>query len=198
MASLRVRIIERKTMMSKLGAFFFCGKCSCLLQVLKNIFAMVRAFTKRLCSWPCENHSQGLCYGCVSTASRKEIWGQTRNQSSWQGLFNSTFHFTLKNIFPEFHPAEITVTPVKMVQVEKGFPGGSDSKEPASNAGDLGSIPGLEDSKEPASNTGDLGSIPGLEGCPRGGHGSSILAQRIPMDRGTWRATAHGVAKSQT
>ena len=27
---------------------------------------------------------------------------------------------------------------------------------------------------------------------------SSILAWRIPMDRGAWRATVHGVAKSQT
>ena len=27
---------------------------------------------------------------------------------------------------------------------------------------------------------------------------SSILARRIPMDRGTWRATVHGVAKSWT
>ena len=27
---------------------------------------------------------------------------------------------------------------------------------------------------------------------------SSILAWRIPMDRGGWRATVHGVAKSQT
>ena len=27
---------------------------------------------------------------------------------------------------------------------------------------------------------------------------SSILAWRIPMDRGAWWATAHGVAKSQT
>ena len=27
---------------------------------------------------------------------------------------------------------------------------------------------------------------------------SSILAWRIPMDRGTWQATDHGVAKSQT
>jgi len=26
----------------------------------------------------------------------------------------------------------------------------------------------------------------------------SILAWRIPMDRGAWRATVHGVAKSQT
>ena len=27
---------------------------------------------------------------------------------------------------------------------------------------------------------------------------SSILAERIPMDRGTWRATVHGVTESQT
>ena len=27
---------------------------------------------------------------------------------------------------------------------------------------------------------------------------SSILAQRIPMDRGAWQATVHGVAKSWT
>ena len=27
---------------------------------------------------------------------------------------------------------------------------------------------------------------------------SSILAWRIPMDRGAWRATVHGVAQSQT
>ena len=27
---------------------------------------------------------------------------------------------------------------------------------------------------------------------------SSILACRIPMDRGAWRATVHGIAKSQT
>ena len=27
---------------------------------------------------------------------------------------------------------------------------------------------------------------------------SSILAWRIPMDRGTWRATVHGVTKSRT
>ena len=33
-----------------------------------------------------------------------------------------------------------------------------------------------------------------------GGHGNPLqyLAWRIPMDRGAWRATVHGVAKSQT
>ena len=35
---------------------------------------------------------------------------------------------------------------------------------------------------------------------PGGGRGdlSSILAWRIPMDRGAWRATVHRVARSQT
>ena len=48
-----------------------------------------------------------------------------------------------------------------------GFPGGSDGKESACNAGDLGLSPGQEDSLEKGMAT----------------H-SSILAWRIPMDRG--------------
>ena len=46
-------------------------------------------------------------------------------------------------------------------------------------------------------SAGDLSSIPELGRHPGGGHGnhSSILAWRIPMDRGIWWATVHGVAK---
>ena len=43
-------------------------------------------------------------------------------------------------------------------------------------------------------------SIPRLgrsHGEQHGTH-SSILAWRIPMDRGIWQATVHGVSKSQT
>ena len=58
-----------------------------------------------------------------------------------------------------------------------GFPGSSASKETICNAGDLG----WEDPLEEGIAT----------------H-SSILAWRIRMDRGTWWATVHGVAKSQT
>ena len=45
---------------------------------------------------------------------------------------------------------------------------------------------------------GDVGSVPELGRSPGGGHGnqSSILAWRIPMDRGAWQAAVHGVAKS--
>ena len=62
-----------------------------------------------------------------------------------------------------------------------GFPGSSESKESACNEGDLGSILGWEDPLEE-------GMAP---------H-SSILAWRIPTERGACRATVHGVAKSQT
>ena len=62
-----------------------------------------------------------------------------------------------------------------------GFPGGSAGKGFICSAGDLGSIPGSGRS-------------------PAGGHGthSSILAWRIPMDIGAWRAIAHGVTKIWT
>ena len=45
--------------------------------------------------------------------------------------------------------------------------------------------------KETACNVGDLGLIPGLERPLEKGMAtlSSILAWRIPMDRGAWQAT---------
>ena len=63
----------------------------------------------------------------------------------------------------------------------KGFPGGSDSKESVHNAGDPGSIPGL-------------GRSPG-EG---NGYPLQYSFLENPIDRGSWWATVHGVAKSQT
>ena len=70
---------------------------------------------------------------------------------------------------------------VRVEEAHLGFPGGSDGKESACHAGDLGLIPGL-------------GRSPG------GGHAthSSTLAWRIPMDRGAWKATVHGVTQSRT
>ena len=51
----------------------------------------------------------------------------------------------------------------------------------------------------PAS-AGDSGSIPGLGKSPGGGNGNPLQYSCLdnPMDRGAWRATVHGVAKSQT
>ena len=60
-----------------------------------------------------------------------------------------------------------------------GFPGSLAGKKSACDAGDPGSIPGV-------------GRSPG----ERIGYHSSILAWRIPKDRGAWRAIVHGVTKS--
>ena len=58
-----------------------------------------------------------------------------------------------------------------------GFPGGSDGKESTCDVGDLS----WEDPLEEGMAT----------------H-SSILAWRVPMDRGAWWATVRGITKSQT
>ena len=63
-----------------------------------------------------------------------------------------------------------------------GFPGDAVVKNPPASAGDardVGSILGQEDPLEEEMAT-----------C------SSLLAWRIPMDRGAWQTTVHGVAKS--
>ena len=46
----------------------------------------------------------------------------------------------------------------------------------------------------------DVGSIPGPGRSPGGGNGCPLQYSCLenPMDGGAWRATAHGVAKSQT
>ena len=61
-----------------------------------------------------------------------------------------------------------------------GFPDGSDSKESACNAGDLGSIPGL------GRSPGEGNGYPLQYSCPENS-----------MNRGAWQAIVHGVAKSQ-
>ena len=63
----------------------------------------------------------------------------------------------------------------------RGFPGNSDCKASACNAGDLDSIPGL-------------GRSPG-EG---NGHPLQYSCLENPMNRGAWRATVHGVTKGRT
>ena len=61
-------------------------------------------------------------------------------------------------------------------------------------------FPGGSEGKESACNVGDLGSIPGLGRSPGEGHGNLLQYSCLenPMDQGAWRATVHGVAKSQT
>ena len=60
-----------------------------------------------------------------------------------------------------------------------GFPGGSDGKESARNAGDLGSIPGL------GRSLGEENGNPLQYSCLEN-----------PMDRGAWRGTVHGVTEN--
>ena len=62
------------------------------------------------------------------------------------------------------------------------------------------SFPGSSEVKESACSAGDLGSIPGLGRSPGEGNGTPLQYSCLenPMDRGAWRATVHGVAKSQT
>ena len=61
-------------------------------------------------------------------------------------------------------------------------------------------FPGDSNGKESACNAGDLGSIPGLGRSPGEGNGSPLQypCPENPMDRGAWRATVSGAAKSQT
>ena len=65
-----------------------------------------------------------------------------------------------------------------------GFPRCSVGKESACNAGDAGVV----------------GSIPGSGRSPGGWHGNPLQYSCLenPMNKGAWRATIHGVAKSQT
>ena len=61
-----------------------------------------------------------------------------------------------------------------------GFPGGSDGKESACNAGDPGLIPGS------GRSPGEVNGNPLEYSCLEN-----------PMDRGGWRAIVHGVSQSQ-
>ena len=62
-----------------------------------------------------------------------------------------------------------------------GFPGGSDGKESACNAGDPGSIPGS--GRSTGEGNGNPLQYSCLENC---------------MNRGAWRAIVHGVPKGWT
>ena len=55
------------------------------------------------------------------------------------------------------------------------------------------------DGKESACNAGDLGLIPGLGRSPGEGNGNPLQDSCLenPMDRRAWQAIIHGTAKSQ-
>ena len=63
-----------------------------------------------------------------------------------------------------------------------------------------GDFPGGTDSREPACNEEDVGSIPGLGRPPGEGNGSSLQYSCLenPMARGAWQAIVQGVTKRWT
>ena len=61
-------------------------------------------------------------------------------------------------------------------------------------------VPGGSDGKQTACTAGDTGSVPGLGRSLGKGNDISLQYSCLEnlMDRGAWRATIHGVTKSQT
>ena len=60
---------------------------------------------------------------------------------------------------------------------------------------------GFTDGSESAYNAGDPGSVPESGRSPGEGNGNSLRYSFLPgefMNKGSWWATVHGVAKSQT
>ena len=95
------------------------------------------------------------------------------SQEHWSGL-----------PFPA--PTSYWLVPYKYLKLWKkiyqlGFPGGSDSKESACDAGDLGLVPGL--GRSPGEGNGNPLQYSCLENA---------------MDRGAWWAVVRGVTKSRT
>ena len=54
--------------------------------------------------------------------------------------------------------------------------------------------------QNPLAKAGDMGLILGLGRSPGGEHGNPLQCSCLenPMDKGVWRVTVHGVAKSRT
>ena len=104
-------------------------------------------------------------------------------QEDWSGLsFPSQVDLPNRGIKPGSPAlqADSLLTELQKPQ----FPGGSVVKNPPANAG----------------LTGGVGSSPWLGRSPGGGNGNPLQYSCLgnSMDRGSWRATVHGVAKSQT
>ena len=64
----------------------------------------------------------------------------------------------------------------------------------------IAGFPGSSNGKESACNAGDLGSILGLGRSSGEGNGNPLQYSCLgnPMDRGAWRATVHGVTERWT
>ena len=108
---------------------------------------------------PAERNGNPLQDSCLENPMDRGAWWATVHgvAKSRTRLSNFTYYFFLN------------------------FPGGSEGKASACNAGDLGSIPGS--GRSPGEGSGNLLQYSCLEN---------------PMDREAWRVTVQRVAKSQT
>ena len=108
-------------------------------------------------------------YGVTKSWTWLSNWAELTTQNSLTSLW---LHLSQGRWSPVIIFSPIMVNSLK---VSLGSPGGSAVKNPLANAGDMGQ-----------------------EDSPGEGTHLSILAKRIPMNRGAWQATVHRVTKSRT
>ena len=132
-----------------------------------------------------QNPEQSWCRGCfaikwtagcvILILSTSLSFCDSVSMASW--LSWPTLYSWARN---QFLHLDVSIEMLNLPSTE-GFPGSSDGKESACNAGDQGSIPGL--GRSPGEGSGNPLQYSCLEN---------------PLDRGALWATVHGVAKSWT
>ena len=140
--------------------------------LLPSIFPSIRVFSNELAlhiRWP----KYWKFSFCISPSG--EYSGLISFRMDWLDFFE--VQGTLKSLH-QHHSSKASILWCSTFLMD--FPGGSDGKESACNAGDLGLIPGW-------------GWYPG----ERNGNPLLYSCLENPMDRGAWRATVCGVTKSQ-
>ena len=137
---------------------------------------------------PCRREAQGraVCTGHPRATQRRACQRSCTPGAlgpRWvyfrMSISDPFYHFLLK-AFICLNSALLLGSDICSYYLNRGFPRSSAGKESACSAGVSGSIPGL--GRSPGEGDGTPFQYSGLEN---------------PMDRGAWRATVHGVAKSQ-
>ena len=107
-------------------------------------------------------------------------------------------HYQMSNICVHFPSGSVVKNPPAMQEMLVRFLGQEDplEKEIATHQG----FPGGSDGKASAYNAGDPGSIPGLRRSPGEGNGNppQYSCLENPMDEGAQQSIVHVVAKSRT